>query len=114
MRSESKDFVTWSTPDDDDSPHTDFHGPLMTSRDGIAWERPFRKTPFLPRSKPGLFASRSILSNSTPTALKPLLFAEASYTSNSFSARYLAGSSRLPAARLKVSRGRPMACSSVQ
>jgi len=102
MRSESKDFVTWSkpqivfTPDDDDSPHTDFHGApgfyhqgryfalnqlldrraklgidieLMTSRDGIAWERPFRKTLFLPRSKAGLFDSRTILSNSTPIIL---------------------------------------------
>jgi hypothetical protein len=102
MRAESKDFVSWSkpqivfTPDDDDSPHIDFHGApgfhhkgrsfalnqlldrrgklaidieLMTSRDGIAWERPFRKTLFLPRSKPGLFDSRTILSSSTPIIL---------------------------------------------
>jgi hypothetical protein len=39
---------------------------LLTSRDGIAWDRPFRKEFFLARSKPGLFDSRTLLSNSTP------------------------------------------------
>lgn len=80
-------------PDDEDDPEVDFHGAgaffyqgryfalnqvllrkeklaidleLMTSRDGITWERPFRKHFFLPRSKPGLFDSRTLLSNSTP------------------------------------------------
>ncbi len=81
------------TPDDDDHPDVEFHGApgffhkgryfalnqvlkrrdklaidieLMTSRDGVAWERPFRKEFFLARSKPGLFDSRTLLSNSTP------------------------------------------------
>jgi hypothetical protein len=85
------------TPDDDDAPDIDFHGApgfhhkgryfalnqlldrrgklaidieLITSRDGIAWERPFRKELFLARSKPGLFDSRTILSNSTPVVLE--------------------------------------------
>jgi hypothetical protein len=42
---------------------------LMTSRDGLAWERPFRGTPFLGRSKAGLFDSRSIFTNATPVVL---------------------------------------------
>jgi hypothetical protein len=42
---------------------------LMTSRDGLRWERPFRTTPFLARSQPGLFDSRSIFTNSTPVIL---------------------------------------------
>lgn len=85
------------TPDDDDGPDVDFHGApgfyhkgryfalnqilnrrgklaidleLMTSRDGIVWERPFRKQFFLARSQPGLFDSRTILSNSTPIMLE--------------------------------------------
>jgi hypothetical protein len=84
------------TPDDDDDPEVEFHGApaffhqghyfslnqvlrrreklaidleLMTSRDGIAWERPFRKQFFLPRSQPGLFDSRTLLSNATPVVL---------------------------------------------
>ncbi len=42
---------------------------LMTSRDGLTWERPFRKEYFLARSRPGLFDSRSLFSNSTPVVL---------------------------------------------
>jgi hypothetical protein len=84
------------TPDDDDDPEVEFHGApaffhqgryfalnqvlrrreklaidleLMTSRDGIAWERPFRKEFFLARSKAGLFDSRTLLSNATPVVL---------------------------------------------
>lgn len=80
-------------PDDADDPAIEFHGApgfhhqgryfalaqlldrrgklatdleLLTSRDGIAWERPFRKDLFLARSKAGLFDSRTLLSNSTP------------------------------------------------
>jgi hypothetical protein len=84
-------------PDDEDSPDVEFHGApaffhkgryfalcqvksrrarlttdieLMTSRDGFAWERPFRKDFFLARSKEGLFDSRTLLSNSTPVVLE--------------------------------------------
>jgi hypothetical protein len=42
---------------------------LMTSKDGLAWERNFREHPFLGRSKHGLFDSRSIFTNSTPVIL---------------------------------------------
>ena len=42
---------------------------LMTSVDGLSWERNFRDQPFLARSKPGLFDSRSIFTNSTPVML---------------------------------------------
>jgi hypothetical protein len=85
------------TPDDDDGPDVEFHGAptffhkgryfalcqvmnrrgklatdieLMTSRDGFTWERPFRKEFFLARSTPGLFDSRTLLSNSTPVVLE--------------------------------------------
>jgi hypothetical protein len=80
-------------PDDDDGPEVEFHGSpaffhkgryfgllqnmyrrgglaidieLITSRDSLAWERPFRKEFFLPRSQKGLFDSRSIFTSSTP------------------------------------------------
>lgn len=42
---------------------------LMISRDGRAWQRPFRRPYFLARSEPGQFDSRSIFSNSTPVVL---------------------------------------------
>jgi hypothetical protein len=84
-------------PDDEDGPNVEFHGApaffhngryfalcqvkdrrgrlamdieLMTSREGLTWERPFRKQFFLARSKPGLFDSRTLLSNSTPVVLE--------------------------------------------
>lgn len=43
---------------------------LMTSRDGLRWERPFRQTPFLRRSAAGEFDSRSLFTNSTPILLE--------------------------------------------
>lgn len=43
---------------------------LMTSRDGLRWERHFRQQPFLARSQSGQFDSRSIFTNSTPVVLK--------------------------------------------
>jgi hypothetical protein len=42
---------------------------LMTSRDGYVWDRNFRDQPFLGRSQPGLFDSRSLFTNSTPVVL---------------------------------------------
>ncbi len=42
---------------------------LMTSRDGLKWERPFRDQFFIARSTPGLFDSRTILTNATPVVL---------------------------------------------
>ena len=84
-------------PDDEDGPDVEFHGApaffhkgryfalcqvkrrrarlttdieLLTSRDGMTWERPFRKEFFLARSKPGRFDSRTLLSNSTPVVLE--------------------------------------------
>lgn len=42
---------------------------LMTSRDGLTWERNFRDERFLARSEPGLFDSRSIFTNATPVFL---------------------------------------------
>lgn len=42
---------------------------LMVSRDGLAWERPFRNEFFLPRGKAGQFDSGSVFTNSTPVAL---------------------------------------------
>ena len=85
------------TPDDQDPPSVEFHTSpvfyykaryfclnqilnravdggvmdieLMVSRDGFAWERPFRKEFFLPRNRSGQFDSGSILTNSTPVIL---------------------------------------------
>lgn len=42
---------------------------LMISRDGIAWQRPFRDQPFLPRGAQGAFDSGSLFSNATPVML---------------------------------------------
>jgi len=42
---------------------------LIVSRDGLDWKRPFRDELFLTRSKPGLFDSRTILTNATPVIL---------------------------------------------
>ena len=42
---------------------------LMVSRDGLDWERPFRKEFFLGRSQPGQFDSGSVFTNSTPVIL---------------------------------------------
>jgi hypothetical protein len=42
---------------------------LMTSRDGLAWERPFRGIPFLARGEAGRFDSRAIFTNATPVVL---------------------------------------------
>ena len=39
---------------------------LMCSRDGIAWERPYRDTHFLARGKPGAFDAATLLTNNTP------------------------------------------------
>jgi hypothetical protein len=84
------------TPDDHDGPEIEFHTSpvfyhsgcyfclnqmfqrrlkgaidieLMTSRDGLRWERNFRDEFFLARSTAGLFDSRSIFTNSTPVVL---------------------------------------------
>ncbi len=43
---------------------------LMTSADGIRWERPFQGEYVLARSEAGLFDSRSIFTNSTPVILQ--------------------------------------------
>jgi hypothetical protein len=83
-------------PDDQDDPEVEFHGApafhhhgcyfaltqllqrrlklaidveLMTSRDGLAWQRPFRKELFLTRSRPGLFDSRTLLPAGAPVLL---------------------------------------------
>lgn len=86
------------TPDDKDAEHVEFHTSpvfyhaeryfclnqimdrrvkgatdieLMTSRDGLAWERTFRDTLFLPRDpRPSRFDSRSIYTNATPVILE--------------------------------------------
>ncbi|MBM3858724.1 MAG: hypothetical protein FJ395_03635 [Verrucomicrobia bacterium] len=42
---------------------------LMTSRDGLVWERSFRQPYFLARSEAGQFDSRCLFSNSTPIVL---------------------------------------------
>ncbi len=42
---------------------------LMVSRDGYAWDRPFRKEFFLPRGEAGQFDSGSVFTNSTPVVL---------------------------------------------
>ena len=84
-------------PDDDDLPHVEFHTTpvfyhegvyiclnqildramgggvidveLMVSRDGCAWQRPFRDEFFLPRGDEGAFDGGSIFTNSTPVIL---------------------------------------------
>lgn len=83
-------------PDDQDAPDTEFHTSpvfyhanryfclnqimnrrakgaidieLMTSRDGLVWERSFRQPYFLARSETGHFDSRCLFSNSTPIIL---------------------------------------------
>jgi membrane dipeptidase len=43
---------------------------LAISRDGIAWSRPFRSTPFLPVTEAGNFDSGRIWSNATPIVLE--------------------------------------------
>lgn len=43
---------------------------LMTSRDGFKWQRDYRKPPFIQRSEPGIFDSRSVFTNSTPVILE--------------------------------------------
>jgi hypothetical protein len=43
---------------------------LMTSADGLRWDRHFRDQPFLGRSRAGLFDSRSLFTNSTPVVLE--------------------------------------------
>jgi len=91
------DAILVLTPDDRDAPSVEFHTTpvfyynhryfclnqilnravgggvmdieLMVSRDGYAWERPFRREFFLPRGEPGRFDSGSILTNSTPVIL---------------------------------------------
>jgi len=87
------------TPDDEDSPDVEFHTTpvfhyqnrylclnqvlrragergnlmidieLMVSRDGVAWERPYRKTPFLPRNPAGGFDGGSMFTNANPIVL---------------------------------------------
>lgn len=42
---------------------------LMTSKDGIVWDRHFRERQFLGRSEAGQFDSRSLFTNSTPVIL---------------------------------------------
>ncbi len=42
---------------------------LMTSRDGLAWERSFRGDPAIPRGREGFFDSRAIFTNATPIVL---------------------------------------------
>jgi hypothetical protein len=42
---------------------------LAISRDGLSWQRPFRKPYFLPMSDDGAFDSGSILTNATPVLL---------------------------------------------
>lgn len=85
------ELLVW--PDDDDDTHTEFHTSpvffyqdryfalnqvlnkaegllidieLMVSRDGMAWQRPFRKPYFLPRNPDGGFDSGSMFTNATP------------------------------------------------
>lgn len=43
---------------------------LMVSRDGLTWDRPFRKDLFLPRAPGDQFDSGSIFTNSTPIVLE--------------------------------------------
>lgn len=42
---------------------------LMVSRDGIEWERPYRRQQFIVHGEPGEFDSGSIFTNSTPVIL---------------------------------------------
>jgi hypothetical protein len=87
-----------ATPDDRDAPHVEFHTSpvfvhagvyfclnqilnrgkgegvidveLMTSRDGLRWERNFRDEWFIPRNKQaGAFDSGSVFTNATPVIL---------------------------------------------
>ncbi|NKB71690.1 MAG: hypothetical protein GKR89_31835 [Candidatus Latescibacteria bacterium] len=103
-RTESTDFIHWSTPellltpDDDDPPHLEFHSApvfycdgayfclnqvldratqggvidieLGLSRDGLNFQRPFRKTLFLERNQdPAAFDAGCILTNAAPVIL---------------------------------------------
>lgn len=43
---------------------------LAVSRDGLAWSRPFRDTPFLPTGSTGQFDAGRIWSNATPVVLE--------------------------------------------
>ncbi|MEO6437452.1 MAG: hypothetical protein ABIP55_17040, partial [Tepidisphaeraceae bacterium] len=86
------------TPDDHDPPHVEFHTSpvffykdvyfclnqildrstgggvidieLMTSRDGLTWERPFRGEPFLSRAEGGAFDSGSLFVSTPPVVLE--------------------------------------------
>jgi hypothetical protein len=43
---------------------------LMTSRDGIKFERLYRNPPFIQRPEPGIYDSRSVFTNATPIILE--------------------------------------------
>ena len=110
-------------PDDLDKPHVEFHTSpvfyyegvyfclnqildratgegvidveLMTSRDGIRWERNFRDQWFLPRSKAkGAFDSGSVFTNATPVILDDeIRFYYGGYSSGATGADNLTGAS---------------------
>jgi hypothetical protein len=110
-------------PDDLDKPHVEFHTSpvfyyegvyfclnqildratgegvidveLMTSRDGIRWERNFRDQWFLPRSKTkGSFDSGSVFTNATPVILDDeIRFYYGGYSSGATGADNLTGAS---------------------
>ncbi len=110
-------------PDDLDPPHVEFHTSpvfyyegvyfslnqildrahgegvidveLMTSRDGLQWERNFRNQWFLPRSETkGAFDSGSIFTNSTPVILNDeIRFYYGGYSSGATGADNLTGAS---------------------
>ncbi len=57
------------------------HIELMTSRDGIQWNRPFRETPFIDNTKQ-VFSNGAVLTNSTPIVLdKEIRFYYGGYNS---------------------------------
>lgn len=39
---------------------------LMVSRDGLSWDRPYRRDPLIPRGKPGAFDAGSMFTNANP------------------------------------------------
>jgi hypothetical protein len=103
------------TPDDEDPSHVEFHTTpvfyhegvygclnqildrstgggvidieLMLSRDGLAWQRPFRQESFLRRNADDSFDSGSLFTNSTPVMLaKEMRFYYGAYSQGATSA----------------------------
>jgi hypothetical protein len=79
---------------------------LMTSRDGLRWERTFRAEWFIPRSRtPGAFDSGSVFTNATPVILDDeIRFYFGGYSGGATGADNLTGASGVGVATIRRDR----------